>query len=178
MIFKAVLIIGIGSVALACGEGMSLKNKTRGFFGMEETWSKVKLELYDIHGLWGGRAIYVFGDGKALVRIVTSGDSGFVEKRYLLNLDPAHVRDLIKIFIAKDFLTIKDSERPGIPDEVNPSITAVNSSGERFTVWRWGGEVKGRFEVLCNEFLKIEEKALKTEPVFEGPYGSGFLPTE
>ncbi len=43
---------------------------TKSFLGEPDTWRNAKVELDDIHDLWGGKCITVYGDGTAFVKIV------------------------------------------------------------------------------------------------------------
>jgi len=150
--------------------GKSLVNKTSRFLGDESTWGDARFIVQDVQGLWGGVEIYVAGTGKTVVRVVTPEEGGLKEKRYVSTLDTSVNQILIGAFIKNNFLTINDSERPGIPDEAHPSITLINAEGERHTVWRWDGDMNKRFSNIMSEFRKIWEKVEKTEPVFEGEF--------
>ena len=132
---------------------MEQSNLTREFLGGETQWPAVSIELSDVQGLWGGRRIRVTGDRQMIVQIV---ERGMIERRYELQLSPSGFRRLLNVLIENDFVTLRPTERPGIPDEPRPTITVINAAGEKRTVAKWAGVKDERFAAIYAEFLRLE----------------------
>ncbi len=69
---------------------------TKSFLGSPDTWHNAKVELDDIHDLWGGKCITLYGDGTAFVKIVDLGQSA---ETYRLQLDEERVPELFEALL-------------------------------------------------------------------------------
>ncbi len=146
---------------------MESSNPTQVFLGDESHRLAVSIELFDVQGLWGGRRIRVTDGGQMVVEIV---QRGMIEQRYELRLSPSDFRQLLRVLIENDFLTLQPPDRPGIPDEARPTITTVNSAGEKWIVAKWAGVKDARFDAIYAEFLRLEALTQSLEPVYRGPF--------
>ena len=148
---------------------------TESFLGDDRTSPNVRMSLSELHGLWGGRAITVFGTGKTIVRIAPIPQH---ERRYELLLSDREVRDLLATFIENDFLTIVFPPRPFIyPDEGEATITLTNSAGEERSVCRWNNDPMNRqFEAVYTALRAVERRTEGLEPVYEGPFDYEYTP--
>lgn len=149
-------------------------NQTQSFLGDESAWPAAKAQMSDVQGLWGGRRIFVYGNGRVVVQSVAEE---MYEQRYEFVLPAVEVRRLLGTCIEKDFMTIReDAGRMGIPDEAWREITLINAAGERRTVARWEGEKDSRFDAVYNELLHIEALIGNTEPIYSGPFEWEYVP--
>ena len=149
---------------------MEQVNATQHFLGNESQWPAARIELVDVQGLWGGRRILVQGAKRVVVQLV---EPTMRERRYEFALQPDELQRLLELFVENDFLTIRPSERAGIPDEARPSIRLVNEGGDEWTVAKWAGIADERFDVLYEALLRLEALAQKGEPVYRGPSALG-----
>ncbi len=179
-----IMIIGIRTATVI------MKNETEKFLGDKENWSDIKMELQDIHGLWGGRNITVLGSGKATAQIVTPSvvppqtvvdpntSYGLYQKTYEFSIEDVELNSLIDLFIKNDFLTIDIKNRLGIPDESKPKIVLTNPDGQYRAVEVWindlqknGSSIK-RFANIYGRFIGIEmgieTNSDSLKPVSEG----------
>jgi hypothetical protein len=142
-------------------------NATRNFFGDETQPAAVRIELYDVQGLWGGRRIFVDGTQRVVVQRI---QPGMFERRYEFAPGEDQIRNILDQFVDNDFLTIRPGERPGIPDEARPRITLVNATGDKWAVEKWAGVKDERFDALYRALLRLEEFTKPLDPVYSGPY--------
>lgn len=177
-IYSFMVLLTIFSGFYGCGVTYceNNSNSTKIFLGNNKTWDNVKIILSDVQGLFGGRNIYILGTGKTVVQTVSPGQGGLQEKRYTFNINKTEVNSLIEKFIENDFLTIKTSDRPGIPDEARPTITIINEKGNRFSVSKWAGDKNDRWDPIGFELLKFQNKTEKLTPIFEGRFDWNYNP--
>ncbi len=121
---------------------MELINKS--FLGSPETWRSAKVELDDIHDLWGGKCITVYGDGTAFVKIVDLGQSA---ETYRLQLDEERVPELFGALLKNDVLALETCAGVSGANEVCTRLSITNAEGETRSVCHWElSEPDARFE--------------------------------
>jgi hypothetical protein len=133
---------------MAGGDDPTPENATARFLGDPPGWAGARIELADIHGLWGGCSVALAGDGHCVItRVRLPGAPDGTETR---NLGAAAARRLLDQCIAQDLLTIRFPPRPFIvPDEARPEIRLTNAAGEQQTVGCWANDPKDpRFEAI------------------------------
>ena len=111
----------------------------------------VRVELRDVHGLWGGHDIVIRKDNLLLITVVTK--TGKVEYHdgkinfsdFLLNLNPS--------------VLIKYSEiiRPGLPDEARPVIKLYFDDGAMKEYSKWANENNKNFDQAYQSILGLEK---------------------
>lgn len=150
-------------------------NATARFLGPETGWSACHLELHDVHGLWGGTAVYVEGSGRCAVESV---DRGQHERRFTLKLDPQEVTDLLRLCIASDLVGLRIKDRPGVPDEARPTIVLLEPSGRAHAVAKWSNDKVPGFDRVYAALRGLEKKTADQKPEFEGPFAWDWRPWE
>ncbi len=148
-------------------------NPTQTFLGDPTAWPFAHCRLFDIQGLWGGRAIYIWGNGHSLTRIVSPTKR---EQRHVLTLNPAQLTQVWETFIANDFLALEIAPRPGIPDEAHPDITLVNPFGQAHSFGKWAGQIVEPFDRIYAQLLALAQQAAAQPAEFEGPFDWNFEP--
>jgi hypothetical protein len=133
-------------------------NRTAQFLGDAGTWSQAGLVLDDVHGLWGGRIITINGSGNTVLRLYSVAQW---EQRFELQLASHEVQRLFELCIEHDLLRISFPQRTSfLPDEVRPTITLINASGQRHSVSCWAGDPRNtHFEVLYAILRRLEDLA-------------------
>ena len=129
--------------------------------------------LQDVHPLWGGRNLYLFGDGKLFVQMVERGGE---ETRYALQVEPARVEELARLLAEHRFMEIEIEDRPGLPDEARPEIDVVWQSGAHKTVAKWANDTHPDFDAIYAWLLELAEGVTDQSPVYAGPYEEDWRP--
>ncbi len=128
---------------------------TKVFLGSPDTWQGAKVELDDIHDLWGGKCITVYGDGTAFVKIVDLGQS---METYRLQLDGERVPELFAALLKNDVLALEDTERAPGKDEVCTRLSVTNADGEtRSICYSELAETDARFEEVRNALAYVHD---------------------
>ncbi len=128
---------------------------TKSFLGSPDTWHNAKVELDDIHDLWGGKCITLYGDGTAFVKIVDLGQSA---ETYRLQLDEERVPELFEALLANDVLALEESARQPREDEVCTRLSITNAEGETRSICHWElAEADQRFEEVRNALTYVHE---------------------
>jgi len=164
VLILAALLVSSGSVLSACG-GPS-----------EVTDQDIPLELVilrDVHPLWGGRNVYLFGDGRLFIQLV--GREG-QEARYALQVEPTTVEELASLLREHHFTQMEIEERPGLPDEARPEIEVTWRSGARKTLAKWGNDVHPDFDAIYARLIEFAEGATDQTAVYVGPYDESLRP--
>lgn len=159
-------------VSSAGGEA-PVSNRTALFLGTGASRASATVILKDVQGLWGGRNIFVTGNGTVTVQIV---ERGMKEKRYRFAMEGKANQQLLARFIDNDYCTISPETRMGQPDEARPAITLVNSAGKAHTVEKWANDRHARFDALYEAILELEKFCVNHDPVYEGAYDSSYRP--
>lgn len=147
---------------------------TADFLGAPETWGPARLCLDDVHGLWGGRVLYLSGGGALVLQQVPPGR---IEARYSLTVPAAEAQAVLALCAAHDVLTVRFPPRPLIPDEANTRLTLVNAAGAPQTVARWAHDPPhtGLAEVL-QALHALAVRALETPVQARGPFDAHYRP--
>ncbi len=128
---------------------------TKSFLGSPDTWRHAKVELDDIHDLWGGKCITVYGDGTAFVKIVDLGQSA---ETYRLQLDEARMPELFEALLANDVLALQAMDREPGEDEICTRLSITNAAGEtRSVCYGEAAEPDQRFEDVRNVLSYVHE---------------------
>jgi hypothetical protein len=128
---------------------------TKSFLGSPETWRSAKVELDDIHELWGGTCITVYGDGTAFVKIVDLQQS---TETYRLQLDEERVPQLFGTLLKSDVLALEITEREPGAEEICTRLSITNAEGETRSVCQ--SELSGvdqRFEDVRNALAYLHD---------------------
>ena len=118
-------------------------NATRAFLGDEPRWSEVRVILDTVHALWGGLHVQASGDCSVTVTTVPRG--GMEQMRTFI-LDRANWHALMLLLIECDAVAIDPPNRPGLPDELRPSLVLVNADGRSVSLSKWVGVADARFD--------------------------------
>jgi hypothetical protein len=146
---------------------------TAAFLGPPETWGAASLSLSDAHGLWGGRRLFLAGDGSVLVQSLSPAQR---EARHALQLTPEEALALFKACVTGNVLALTFALRPIIPDEVLTTLTLVNAGGEGRQVHKWSADRHAAFEDLYAALLEVEARALREPCLYHGPADFEFQP--
>lgn len=132
-----------------------MESITKRFLGSSDAWRAAKIELDDIHDLWGGKCITVYGDGTVFVKIVDLGQSTEI---YRLQLDEERVRELFRALLQNDVLALEATERVAGSEEVRTRLSITNAQDEiRSVCHRELGQVDERFEEVRNALSYVHE---------------------
>jgi hypothetical protein len=148
-------------------------NETTRFLGPEADWTLARLELKDVHGLWGGSHVAVAASGSACVRLV---DNTGEERRFVFTLEKKDALALVRLAVEQDLLSVKPSERAGVPDEGRPQLVLQNALGVARAVFRWQNDKVPAFEKVEQALRALEKKCEKLDPVFRGKPDPYFRP--
>ena len=129
---------------------------TQEFLGSPETWRDAKIELDDIHAIWGGKRITVYGDGTAFVKIV---DLGQTAETYRMELEAEQAPQLFEAVLKNDVLALENAtEQPG-EDQACARLIVTNAQGETRSVCHWElGPSDERFEDVRNLISSVREQ--------------------
>ena len=141
-------------------------NKTAEFLRQEYSWSKVQFDLDDVQPLSGGVRVRLphWTMSQMFIRRVTAGGR---ETKYKLPLGWDEKKQLCRLCIQHDFLTIQPEERMGLPDEARPRITLTNSQHQSHTISKWMGVSDGRFDAIYQALRALGERTAGQRPVAE-----------
>jgi len=161
------LAVAFGCVAAAA------QPDTRAHLGPEETWGDCRLELHDVQGLWGGRDVYVRGDGAAGVQTVSEAREA---RRVTLTLPPERARALLRLAAEVDVLGAEVPDRPGVPDEARPTLVVVDAAGRRRSIAKWDNDPVPAFDRVRTALLALEQEAAEREPAGADGYDPTWRP--
>jgi hypothetical protein len=102
---------------------MTATNRTQTTLGPQSSWPGTSIELNDLDHPQGGRRIYIYGTGHAVVQVVSPGGQ---ERRYEFMLDEAQIRRLLELCIQHDLATIKPARRSGQRDAPRTRIRVIS----------------------------------------------------
>ena len=148
-------------------------NATEAFLGDPAGWTHVRVALYDVHGLWGGRTCFVSGSGRVVAQIARVPQH---EDRYAATVPPAEVARLLRALIETDFVTITFPQRPRRPDEACPTVIIDNAAGERRRVHKWAGDPHPGFESVYQRLHHFADQAQLGDCLYQGPLDPTFAP--
>lgn len=153
---------------------MATTNSTQTFLGPEFMWPAASLELSDISGRSGGRRVFVYGTGQAVVQIVSPERQ---ERRYEFRLSRSESRRLLQLCLEHDLARIKTDSRSAPPQAHWQAITLVNANGWPELVSRWTGVEDARFEAIYSALVALEARARDLEPSYSGRFDAYYKPS-
>jgi hypothetical protein len=129
-----------------------MENRTLDFLGDAETWNRAHVVLDDIHGLWGGKRITVYGDGTAYIKIVDLAQN---EETYRLELNGRGKR-VFQVLTQTDILSLAGTGRERRPEEAYTTLILTNAQGatQKVIHWEADGE-EPRFESVRATLLEV-----------------------
>ncbi len=135
--------------------------------------------LRDVQGLWGGRDLWLNGDGRLIVNIVDPRKRDKAASQYGLQLPGTQLADTAKLVAEHSFFKIEIPNRPGVPDEARPTITVRLTDGTEKTVAKWSNDKHADFDAIYKHLLTLCELATKKgKLLFQGPRGSAPKPPD
>jgi len=171
----ALLVTLLGCVSapvVAQEEGPAADGETGAFLGPPSGWDACRVELHDVHGLWGGVAVWVEGSGRAVVQRV---DASRTEARYALALGD-DARALLRRAAEVDVLAVEVPDRPGVPDEARPRIVLQGPAGERREVSKWGSDEVAGLDAVLADLRAIAGRTGDRAPDARGPHDPAWRP--
>jgi hypothetical protein len=162
------LLANLGCVA----NGQERANATSTLLGPEAGWDGCRLELHDVHGLWGGVAVYVDGRGSCYVERV---DQSRGAKRFWRAIPQDDARALFRLASEDDVAGLEIPERPGVPDEARPAIHVIGPESRR-AVSKWENDAVERFDRLRQALAALTTEV--GEPTWTGAYDPAWHPLE
>lgn len=130
--------------------------------------------LNDVHGLWGGEAVWVRSDRTAVVQVV---DRKRKEKRYRRAVTAEQWAEIERLVGEHDVLGLKEGPfRTGVPDEAAHTIRLVTADGRRAKVFKWENDRRPRFDPLASVLFGIARAPEGRELVHEGPFDYDWHP--
>lgn len=134
--------------------------------------------LYEVQGLFGGRAIWATDDRKAFVQRAgppPKGHSGLWEKRYEVKLTTEQWTEVERLVGAHNLLTARVlPERHGVPEETRPTIMVVTKAGITTKVRKWANDKHPDFDPVYAYLLDLCNA--EGHLVREGEFESGWRP--
>lgn len=90
----------------------------------------------------------------------------------------AQVRQLFRCCVESGWIAIACAERPGIPDEMRPTITLVNAEGVRCTIAKWGRDGHACFDPIYAALLHFESLTRSLKLMYESAFEWKHAPEE
>lgn len=140
------------------------ENATVTFLRPEYSWSKVAFELRAVQPLSGGVKVYLPAWTISQFFVTKVAPEG-KETKYKLQMAWETKEELCRLFIEKDFITIRPEERVGVPDEARSEITLTNSRNESHTISKWAGVADARFDAVYEALLALSERTAGQRPM-------------
>lgn len=135
--------------------------------------------LRDVQGLWGGRDLWLSGDGRLVVNVVDPRKGATAVSQYGLQLGGDQLADTAKLVAARDFFKIEIPGRPGVPDEARPTINVRLTDGTEKAVAKWANDKHADFDAIYHHLLSLCKLAQeKGKLLFQGPRGSAPKPPD
>lgn len=164
------LVLGTASTVLA--------NETGDFLGDAKTWTRARIEMPDIHPLFGGASVALEGSGGCFVQVVDHGKNP-PTSRHELAIPEAEARAIFERCVADDLLAVKFRDRVRRPDEAPRVLVLVNADGVRRPVLAFHEGRPAAFAATFDAVHALIARAAKTEPretlAFD-PYDSLWYP--
>lgn len=133
-----------------------MENKTSAFLGEKDNWKNAKIELLNVHGLYGGINVYISGSGKSLIQEVEkekTDTGGLRECTYEFKLAEEVLQNLFDLIVKNDFIALKIEDRMGIPDETRITVVLTNADGESHEIGVWK-----QHNMMPNTYLQSPRK--------------------
>jgi len=132
--------------------------QTKSFLGGDSRSEFLQIILNDVHGLVGGRNVYISGSGRTIIQKTDRGIR-LINRIYEFFLSRSEMDVLIKSLIENDFVTITPKFLSGDLDERKPAIIIVNPDGKRIRIEKWQREQNDRFDRILDRLLAVETRA-------------------
>lgn len=130
--------------------------------------------LLDIHGLFGGQAVYLFRESTSLVRIVNPREK-VQERRFSFKVPPQRFQEVEKLLEEQDFPSIPLPCRTCVPDEARPTIIVHFSSGKQSKVWKCANDTNIRFDAIYNVLVSIASEVQDSvKPSYSGQWDTSW----
>lgn len=166
--WAAMMVALLGSAAR--GQEMS----TAEFLGPEDGWARARLELRDVHGLWGGRDVRVDGAGRVIVRVV---DPTGQEERYEATVPADEAKGLLRAAADADVLNVEVPQRRGAPDEARPRLVVVSGRGLDRSTSKWAGDAVPAFDGVQKALVALADRVVgQAKPTLAGRYDQHWRP--
>ncbi|MBM4037630.1 MAG: hypothetical protein FJ290_03870 [Planctomycetes bacterium] len=138
-----------------------------------------RVVLRDVQGLWGGRDLWLSGDGKLIVNVVDPRKGAKAVSQYGLQLSVEQLAATAKLVAERGFFKIEIPNRPGVPDEARPTITVRLTDGAEKTVAKWANDKHADFDAIYGRLLSLCKLAQeKGKLLFQGPRGASPKPPD
>lgn len=142
-------------------------NQTRRFLGDDLLWYGGSLELQAYRAQEGGRRIFVFGSGHAVVQLV-GPTPDMQETRYEFRVPPDVLERLYRICLQSDLAALEPSRRLGQSGELEQQLCLTRADGIERRIRKWAGVEDTRFEAVFAALLALEQHIEGLTPVYEG----------
>lgn len=150
-----------------------LKTLTARFLGQPETWINARLRCDDVHGLWGGRVVYLSGAGQVVVQVVPASRS---ETRWAWASAPAAAQAVFARCAEGDVLAARWAPRPLVPDESQTRLTLVNAAGAQQSVVKLAHDPHAALAQIFLAAHHLADQAAHTAPLYQGLFDDCFQP--
>ncbi|MCO5166183.1 MAG: hypothetical protein M9894_07420 [Planctomycetes bacterium] len=168
----AIAVAAVGCAVAASGR--DAVEATSDLLGPEAGRDAARLELRDVHGLWGGRDVRVDGTGRVVVRVV---DRAQREARHEATLPPERARALLRLAAEEDVLRARVVPRPGVPDEARPALVVGGPGGPDREVSKWENDAVPAFDRVRAALVAVaDEVTATTQPAHVGRYERAWRP--
>lgn len=136
--------------------------------------------LLDVQGLFGGRELWVYPDGKAIARLVRvpqseKTKSSFEETRYEFIFSQKQNTQLLYLIKKHHFFSMKTKDRYGVPDEARP-IIYIKSGSKTHSVGKWDNDQHKDFDPVYQYLLQIIQSAKSGKKTYDGDYDPSWQP--
>lgn len=136
-----------------------------------------RFALRDVQGLWGGRDLWIKGNGKAIVQFVGRAGrvSGGKAARYAFTVPPADMKALRNHLKTQRFFAITTKKRPGVPDEARP-IIYVRTGGRAAAKAQWANDKHPQFDAIYQLLLRIAKSGRSGKRLGMSKHDFGWSP--
>lgn len=148
-------------------------NVTESFLGDPAGWTQLRVELHDVHGLWGGRTCFVWGDGRVVAQLASPAQT---EDRYAAAMPPGAIVRLVMALIETDFVSITFPPRSPLPDEACPFVLIFNPAGACRQVSKRTGDAHPGFDRVYQLLCESADRAQQGDRLYQGPFDPHFAP--
>jgi hypothetical protein len=130
----------------------------------------VKIELRNIHGLYGGQDLVLYRNGEMITRIVQPEKDGFIETRYSHKVK---FEKIVGDLNLKQLSKYVEKVRAGIPDEVRPTIIIQLDDGKSLSYSKWEEDQSVFFDPTYRALLDLVN-ARNGNLEYEGPLDASY----
>lgn len=131
--------------------------------------------LKDVHGLWGGRNVWIHSNGQCIAQEVKPGSGQLQENRCETRLTEYGLKLVISQLESHHFETIQTKDRVGVPDEARPEIIVRLDNGKLISHSKWANDKHADFDAIYDLLLTLGvTKGVK--PMWSGKYDPTWRP--